>query len=274
MCPIPIDSNTALYGVIGNPVVHSLSPAMHNRAFAQAGHNGVYLAFCVTDIAAAMAGVRALGMAGISVTLPHKVTIMDHLDAVDDLAEKIGAVNTVVNCNGQLTGFNTDGTGAADALAEAIDITGRQIALIGAGGAARAIGFTLMARGAKVTILNRSAHAGKALSKDLGAAYAPMDQWGRIGCDVVINTTPVGMAPQAEAIPINTDHINPAMVVMDIVYNPRETMLLKTARSLGCKTVDGVAMFVNQGAAQFELWTGKKAPRDIMRVTVLEKLNP
>ena len=272
MIPVSIDAKTSLYCVLGNPVAHSLSPVMHNRAFARTGGNSAYVAFRVEDPAGAAAGIRALGIRGASVTIPHKVAIMDHLDEIDDLARSIGAVNTVDNRDGRLIGYNTDGMGAADALAEAVDISGRRIALIGAGGAARAIGFTLAARGAEVLVFNRTRTNGEALAKDLSTRYAPLDQLDRYDCQVVINTTSVGMAPDTDAMPIRAEHLDPAMVVMDIVYNPRLTRLLETARGLGCQTMDGVAMFVNQGAAQFELWTGQTAPRAVMQDAVTEAL--
>ena len=146
------------------------------------------------------------------------------------------------------------------------------MALLGAGGAARAIGFTLAQRGARVTVLNRTRDNGERLAREIGADFLPLGRLSRAECRALINTTPVGMSPNTEAMPIDADQLDPAMTVMDIVYNPRETRLLKTARQLGCKTVDGVAMFVNQGAAQFELWTGRKAPVEVMRETVLEAL--
>lgn len=267
-----INTQTVLYCVIGDPVAHSLSPVMHNRALSHEGQNGVYLAFRIGDPAAAVAAVRTLEIQGVSVTIPHKIAIMAHLDAVDDLAVRIGAVNTVVRRQGRLVGYNTDGMGACDALADTVGLDGCRVALLGAGGAARAIGFTLVQRGAQVTVLNRTLERGENLARDIGAAFLPLDRLSQAECQALINTTPVGMSPDTEAMPIDADHLDPAMTVMDIVYNPRETLLLKTARRLGCRTVDGVAMFVNQGAAQFELWTGRKAPVEVMRETVLEAL--
>jgi shikimate dehydrogenase len=274
MNPISIDTKTALYGVIGDPVAHSLSPVMHNRAFAETGHPGVYLAFRVIDLPPAVAGIRALGLKGVSVTLPHKVAMMDQLDEIDPLAEKIGAVNTIVNRNGRLVGFNTDGRGAVDALADAIAVSGSRVALVGAGGAARAIGFTLAAEGAGVTVVNRSEARGKALARDLDADFQPLGRFGPDGFDILVNTTTVGMVPGTDATPIRPEDLCPDMVVMDIVYNPLETLLLESAGKIGCRTVDGVAMFVNQGAAQFELWTGKKAPVVAMREAVMAALMP
>ncbi len=267
-----INTSTALYGVLGNPVGHSLGPAMHNSAFAHVGFNGVYLAFKVADIKSAVSGIRALGIKGVSITIPHKVAIMEHLDRVDDTAARIGAVNTVVNENGVLTGFNSDSPGAMAALLEKTAIKGKTVAMIGAGGAARAVGHGIKANKGELVILNRTVAKGEALARDLNAGFFPLDRFKDIRPDIVINTTAMGMTPETDVMPVPPSFIRPKMVVMDIVYNPLDTALLKAARQKGCKIVDGVAMFVYQGAYQFEIWTGKKAPVDIMRSVVLKAL--
>jgi len=267
-----IDPSTRLYGVLGHPVGHSLSPAMHNRAFTSAGHNGVYLAFDVTDIASAIAAGRALNVRGWSVTIPHKVDVIPLLDALDPDAERIGAVNTVVNRGGRLVGYNSDGLGAVAALKEKTSVAGLSAAVIGAGGAARAIGFSLRTAGADVTIVNRSPKRGEALARDLDAPFLPLADFDRPMYSILINTTPVGMTPRADAMPVGERVLEAGMVVMDIVYNPMATRLLETAGRIGCTTVDGVAMFVYQGAFQFELWTGAKAPLAVMRETVMNAL--
>jgi len=268
-----IDSHTSLYAVIGHPVSHSLSPAMHNAAFSHTGHNGVYAAMDVTDIEAAVCGIRALSIKGISVTIPHKVDVMPHLDVIDDLAKRIGAVNTIVNRDGTLHGYNTDGMGAAKALMDQTTIKGRHVAILGAGGAARAVGFAVAAEGAALTIANRSVDKGEDLAEALGAEFVPMSNAGAINCDILVNTTSVGMSPHTGSIPIDEDGIDADMVVMDIVYNPLITRLLDTAKSKGCLTIDGVAMFVYQGALQFELWTDTAAPFDVMRSKVYDILS-
>jgi len=269
-----IDTGTRLYGVFGNPVSHSLSPLMHNAAFAHAKYNAVYLAFKIEDIAAAVSAVRAFAVQGVSVTIPHKVSIMPYLDKIDPLAKEIGAVNTVINRNGMLIGYNSDCLGAVRALREKTEIAGKKIAVIGAGGAARAIGFGIKAEKGHVTIVSRSAEKGEILAKAMNADFLPLAAVNA-DFDIVINTTPVGMTPNTEKMPIPPDLLRQGMTVMDIVYNPLQTMLLKEAKKRGCVTVDGLSMFVYQGAFQFELWTGKPAPVDLMRKTVLQALtNP
>ena len=267
-----IDADTSLFCFIGNPVAHSLSPVMHNQAFAAAGYNGVYLAFRVTDPDTAIKGIAALNFKGVSVTLPHKVAVMEYLDAVDETAARIGAVNTIVNNQGRLIGYNTDGAGALQALRTRTSIKDKSVALIGAGGAARAIGFGLVAAGGRVTILNRTRGTGERLAADLQAQFLPLDEWAANHYEILINTTPVGMHPETDATPIPKKNLSKDMVVMDIVYNPLETRFLNEAAASGCRIINGVDMFVFQGAQQFELWTSKKAPVGVMRNAVLEAL--
>ena len=267
-----IDANTSLFGLIGNPVAHSLSPVMHNQAFAATGCNAVYLAFCVTDLGAALKSINALNVKGLSVTLPHKVAVLEYLDDIDDLATKIGAVNTIANHNGKLTGYNTDCQGAIKALQTRTTIDGKSVAIIGAGGAARAIGFGLATDAGRLTILNRTRQSGERLAADLQAEFLPLDECQPNRYDILINTTPVGMYPNTAATPIAKQALSNEMVVMDIVYHPLNTRLLKEASDIGCRTINGLDMFVYQGALQFELWTGKKAPVAVMRQTVLQAL--
>jgi len=266
------DTKTSLFGVIGDPVSHSLSPVMHNKAFSEIGYNAIYLAFHVTDLASAIKGVRGIGIKGLSVTIPHKVSIMNFLDEIDEMAEKIGAVNTVVNKGGKLFGYNTDFLGAIHALREKTDIKNKNILMIGAGGAARAIGFGILSEGGNLTIVNILEDEGKVLSGILGVPYYHLSEFSRLDYDILINTTPVGMSPETNKMPIESMDLRPDKVVMDIIYNPLKTMLLAESEKIGCSTVDGVSMFVHQGAAQFEMWTEKKAPVDIMRKTVLNEL--
>ncbi|MEA3231067.1 MAG: shikimate dehydrogenase [Thermodesulfobacteriota bacterium] len=267
-----IDSRTALYVVIGDPVAHSLSPVMHNAAFDLTGINAVYVALRVTDPAGAVAAIRTLSIAGVSVTIPHKTTVIDYLDQLDPVAETIGAVNTIVNQNGKLIGYNTDGLGAVRALAKKISIAHKRVTIIGAGGAARAIGYAVTEQGARVTIANRTVQRGEALAGDLRTDFLPLRDFTGNSCDVVINTSPVGMHPDTDATPIDDSILRSDMVVMDAVYNPLVTRLLRAAGRTGCITVSGADMFVYQGAAQFELWTGKPAPVDVMRIAVLSAL--
>ncbi len=266
------DTRTALYCVLGNPIGHSLSPVMHNRAFGHHQLNAVYLAFQVADLPAAISGIRSLNIKGASITLPHKTRVIELLDTIDPMAADIGAVNTIINKNGQLIGKNSDSTGATDALLTQTAIEDKTVLIIGAGGAARAIGFGIRKCSGQVTISNRSEAAGKRLATDLEGAFLPPGELAAEQFDILINTTPVGMHPQSDASPVAHDILRPELVVMDIVYNPLETRLLKAAARAGCKTVDGLAMFVNQGARQFEWWTGEKAPVAKMRQAVLENL--
>ena len=267
-----IDTNTSLFCLIGNPVAHSLSPTMHNQALAAIGYNGVYLAFRVLDPAAAIKGIKALNVKGVSVTVPHKIAVMQYLDDVEETAARIGAVNTIVHDKGKLTGYNTDWFGALQALRTRTSIAGKSVGLIGAGGAARAIGFGLKSAGGRLTILNRTRTTGEQLAAELQVDFLPLEACQQNRYDVLINTTPVGMHPDTAATPIANTELLPEMVVMDIVYNPLETRFLKEAAAIGCQTINGVDMFVFQGAQQFELWTGRKAPLEVMRRAVSEAL--
>ncbi len=266
------DAKTLLYGVFGNPVAHSLSPVMHNAAFRQVDYNGIYLAFAIGDIASGIDAVRALNMKGVSITIPHKIEVISHLDGLDPMAERIGAVNTVVRRDGRLIGYNTDAFGAVAALAEKTEIFNKKVAVIGAGGAARAVGFGVRSEGAHVTIMNRSPEKGKDLAGELKAEFRLPGDLKSLAPDILINTTSVGMTPNTDGMPVPADILREGMVVMDIVYHPLTTRLLKEACNRGCIAVDGVSMFVYQGAFQFELWTGIKAPIETMRSTVRKAL--
>jgi shikimate dehydrogenase len=262
-----------LYAVFGDPIGHSLSPVMHNSALAQAGLDGCYLAFRVKDIAAAVNGIRGLGIRGASITIPHKITVMKYLDQVDSLAADIGAVNTIVNRRDVLHGYNSDCTGAIKALSDKTVIHGKDVAVVGAGGGARAVGFGVKQEGGRLTIINRSRQKGEKLASDLDCEFKPLSEIKRLPYHIVVNATSAGMTPHDDGVPVNTDFLESGMVVMDMVYNPLKTRFLVQAAKIGCTTVDGVAMFVNQGAVQFELWTGRKAPVDMMRRVVLDELN-
>ncbi len=267
-----IDAETDLYILLGNPVSHSLGPAMHNRALAYLQHNGVYLAFCVENIEGAIKGIRALGIRGASVTIPHKISVMPFLDKLDPKAERIGAVNTIVNRDGCLVGYNSDATGAVRALLEKTSLKDKAVAIIGAGGAARAIGYGVVSEGAKTVILNRTPERGEPLANELGADFFPLNEIGKVPAEILVNTTPVGMFPDTDATPVDKGLLHDGMVVMDIVYNPFATRFLREAAEKGCITIDGVGMFVYQGAFQLELWTGKAAPITIMRQAVVNAL--
>jgi shikimate dehydrogenase len=258
-----IDAQTKLYGIIGNPVRHSLSPMIHNEAFKRMGWNAVYLAFEIKNLEEALRGIRGLGVRGVSVTIPFKTKVVPFLDKVEGLAKKIGAVNTIVNRGKRLIGYNTDCEGALEALEEKMNLSGERIVLLGAGGAARAIGFGLKERDCRLTIVNRSRIRGEALSRELKCHFLLMSslvkmKTGELEADVVINATSLGMYPRDGESPIPKELLKKGMIVMDIVYEPLETKLLHEAKEKGCLTINGLEMLVRQGAIQFEIWTGKK----------------
>ena len=272
MKDLGVTAQTALFCVLGDPVAHSLSPVMHNAAFAYSGFDGVYVAFRVAEIGAAIQAIRALGIRGASVTIPHKVSAMTHIDAPDEQVKQIGAVNTLLNRGGVLEGRNSDSLGAVKALSATISPAGRHAAVIGAGGAARAVAFGLTRRGARITIVNRGRQRGESLARDIDGDYAPLAEAGRLQADILVNTTPVGMSPDTGLTPVPEACLQSGMVVMDAIYNPAETRLLREARKRGCRVVDGVEMFVCQGALQFEWWTGLSAPIEVMRRAVSDAL--
>lgn len=243
---------------------------MHNAAFFEKGINAVYLAFESNDVEGAIRGMRGLGIKGLSITIPHKTSIIPLLDEIDPLAKDIGAVNTVVNKNSKLIGYNTDAFGAFRALEDVVQVDGKSCIIVGAGGAARAIGYILKRHNVNLVIANRSVERGEALSRCLDSQYITMDKIEDADADILVNTTPVGMSPNIDVCPVPLDVLKPGMTVMDIIYNPRTTKLLRLASERGCQTVDGLGMFIYQGAEQFRLWTGKEAPVDIMK-SVVEK---
>ncbi len=272
-CLSSITPRTRLFAVIGDPVAHSLSPIMHNTAFAHTGIDGAYVAFHVTDLKGAVAGIRALNISGCSVTIPHKIAIMDLIDEVEPAARQIGAVNTIVNDNGRLIGINSDSPGVMTALLEKTSVEGKHVAVLGAGGAARAVAHGVKQHGGRLTIFNRTPERGQRLADELGGEFIPLNAFDGKDIDVLVNTTPLGMTPNTDQMPIAPDCLKSDMTVMDIVYSPLETRLLRTAREKGCQTVDGLAMFVHQGAIQFERWTGESAPVQVMREVVLKALS-
>jgi shikimate dehydrogenase len=258
-----IDAQTKLYGIIGNPVQHSLSPILHNGAFKRLGWNAVYLVFEVKNLEEALRGIRGLGVRGVSVTIPFKTEVIPFLDKVKGLAKKIGAVNTIVNRGGKLIGYNTDCDGALEALEEKMNLRGKRVVLLGAGGAARAIGFGLKGRDCQLIIANRSKKKGEGLSKELGCDYLPISSLvrmkaGELEADVIINATSLGMVPRDGETPIPKKLLEKGMMVMDIVYQPLQTKLLREAKEKGCLTINGLEMLIRQGVAQFLIWTGKR----------------
>jgi shikimate dehydrogenase len=278
-----IDARTQFCGVIGNPVGHSLSPAIHNAAFRKLGLNFVYLAWQVELIGDAIKGLRALGnFRGASVTIPYKVAAIPFLDHVEVTAQRIGAINTIVAEKSELTGYNTDATGALRALKEGrVELKGRHIVILGSGGAARAIAFALAGESGayKLTLLGVDDPERTSLAQDIRSQAAltvedfHLDEAAlrRVLPDahVLIHCTPVGMSPKADTTCISASLLHADLSVMDIVYNPLETRLLKDAKRAGCRTIPGLEMFLNQAVTQFEFWTNQPAPVEVMR-TVLE----
>lgn len=265
-----VNGATEVYGILGNPVSHSLSPAMHNAAFQHLGLPKVYVPFPAKDAGLAIQGFKALGVRGVSVTIPHKQAVIPFLDAIDPVAAKIGAVNTLIIEDGAVFGANTDWLGANAALKQVIDLHGARVLLLGSGGSARAIGFGLLEAGAELTLASRTPATGQALAAALGCPWMPLDSVCGFSADVLINATSVGMGKNSGLSPVPEEALANFVLVMDIVYAPLETRLLREAQARGCKTINGLAMLLYQGVAQFERWTGEKAPVEIMRQELIK----
>ena len=282
----PISTSTQVCAVIGNPVGHSLSPAIHNAAFGALGLDFVYVAFRVEDVEHALKGMRALeNFRGMSITIPHKTQAMAWVDEIAEVDRSIGAINTVVNEDGRLVGLSTDGPGALKALADAgVELHGKRVLMLGAGGAARAIAFTLSRRVAlaELRILDIDRKVLDALVADLkngtdiplfGDPFTDTALSAAMGAaDVVVHCTPIGMHPQVGRSLVPPELFQPGQVVFDIVYTPLETRLLADARQSGLTVIPGAEMFVNQAALQFERFTGQAAPAQVMHDIVLGHL--
>jgi len=272
-----LDQATRIFGVAGNPIAHSLSPLMQNTAFRREGVNAVLLPLKTRTLDDLLALVRGLPLAGLAITMPLKQEILPHLANMDPLTARIGACNTLrVSSDGKFVGFNTDAAGVVRPLEKRIKLKGARIAVLGAGGAARAAVFALVDQGAEVLIVNRTHETAQALAKDAKAQALTREQFARGRFDAVINTTPCGMAGSKQPLPIAESELNAGLVpglIFDMVYNPLETPLLKLAKERGIPTISGVEMFVQQGARQFEIWTGKPAPEaEMQRVVELALL--
>ena len=284
-----ISGKTRLCGIIGDPIEHTMSPIMHNAAFRQMGVDYLYVPFKVKqgELAKAIDGMKALNIRGLNVTIPHKVAVIQFLDKLDHLAEKIGAVNTIVNDDGVLTGYNTDGAGFLQALLEGgIEPKEKKVVILGAGGASRAISFSLADRGAHLVILNRrleldwaeelASRISQTFSKKVDALELNRKNLARVldRADIMVNATSMGMTPNINETPVTSDLLKPDLTVFDIVYNPIKTRLLREAEAAGARAISGLDMLVGQGALAFEKWTGLKAPIELMReeaTKVLEK---
>jgi shikimate dehydrogenase len=282
-----ISGKTQICALIGDPVTHTMSPAMHNAAFKKLGLDFLYISFRVKpeELPPAAAGLRALNVRGFNVTIPHKVSIIPLLDSLDLLAEKIGAVNTVVNDGGALIGYNTDAEGFLRALLDkGIRPAGKNVVILGAGGASRAISFVLAGKGARLTVLNRrleldwAEDIARLIRKELGKEVKVGELNPRTlspalaKADILVNATSVGMSPASRSSPVPARFLKRRLIVFDIVYNPLETRLLKEAKAAGAKVIGGVDMLAWQGALAFEKWTGRPAPVDLMRREAVKML--
>jgi shikimate dehydrogenase len=283
---MPISGKTRVCGVIGDPIDHTLSPTMHNAAFNHLKLDFVFLAFRVKAAALedAMRGMRGLGIRGLNVTMPHKNAVIKYLDAVDPTVEFLGSANTILNDDGRLLGFNTDGVGALKALREnGVNLDGKKLLLLGAGGAAKAIAFSLAKEVEELVVLNRVSKKAKDLAEALsviygkkvvGEALSPsVIQKNLQDAHIVINATSVGMHPHVSQSLVAPQWLKHDLTVMDIVYNPVETKLAKDAKVVGAHVISGVEMLLYQGAASFEIWTGLSAPIEVMRKAALNKLD-
>jgi shikimate dehydrogenase len=282
-----INPQTRVYALIGNPVSHSMSPAIHNAAFMERNLDCIYVAFQVEDVKSALAGMRALdNFRGMSVTIPHKIEVMQYVDEIPDVDRYIGSINTVVKEDGKLIGFKTDGPGALKAIVDGgVELAGKNVLMLGAGGAARAIAFTLAQKGniGKLVLLDINEEFLSQLTGDLRSGTDAVIVDGALNpatvaehmasADLIINCTPVGMHPNEDASLVDEVLFRPGQVVFDVVYNPLETKMLRQAKGKGLKVIQGVEMFINQAILQFERFAGADAPEELMRKVVMEKLS-
>lgn len=281
-----ISGRTQVCGVIGDPIEHTLSPVLHNAAFGHLKLDYVFLAFRVKtkDLENAMRGMRGLDLRGLNVTMPHKHAVTKFLDDTDDAVKFLGAANTILNNDGRLIGFNTDGVGALKALTEnGVSLSGKKLLLLGAGGAAKAIAFSLAKEVRELVVLNRDPKKAEALAESLRKVYRKDIMGGSLSpnlianhlkdAHILVNATSVGMAPNVNDSIVEREWLKPDLAVMDAVYNPIETKLMKLAKAADAKVISGVEMLLYQGAASFEIWTGCPAPIGIMRKAALDVLS-
>jgi 3-dehydroquinate dehydratase/shikimate dehydrogenase len=267
-----IRGRTRVYGVIGNPIGHSLSPLLHNTAFRARKFDAVFVPFLVRALPDFLSAMEKFGVRGVSVTIPHKETILRFLGDCDPLAARIGAVNTlVVRSGGRLYGYNTDYVGVLRSLEQRMRLAGSRVLLFGAGGAARAAAFALAQAGSIVCLCARRPERARALARAMGGQVVERDALSTEYFDAIVNCTPLGMHP-AGGCPLGSAELN-CRLVMDMVYRPRETELLRLARRKGIETISGVEMFLAQGFAQYEIWTGERAPEEAMRRAVTAALD-
>ena len=280
-----ISGKTEICGILGDPIEHTMSPVMHNTAFKNKGVDYVYLAFRVKkeELGKAIEGMRALNIRGLNITIPHKVTVIQFLDELDHLAAKIGAINTIVNSNGVLKGYNTDATGFLQALRErGIEPKGKRVVILGAGGASRAISFILAERGSSLVILNRTWDKAKVCADRISEIFQSEATALKLNrenlatalseADILVNATSVGTSPDTNETPVTSNLLKPSLIVFDIVYNPIKTRLQREAEVAGATVISGLDMLVWQGALAFEKWVGLEAPVELMREEVIRVL--
>ena len=281
-----ISGKTKICGVIGNPIQHTLSPTIQNAAFTHLNLDFIFTAFKVkaTELEIAIQGMRSLNIYGLNVTMPHKNSVINYLDEKDPLVSFLNSANTIVNKKGRLFGFSTDGIGAIKALQEnGVDLSSSKVLLLGAGGAGRAIAFSILDKVEDLVVLNRDPAKIKNLEFDLKLKFKKNIHFDLLSknslkknlrsSDVLINATNIGMKPNSNLSIINPKLLTSDLTVMDIVYTPIETKLLADAKKVGAKTIDGVEMLIYQGAASFELWTDRKAPIEIMKLAALKQIS-
>jgi 3-dehydroquinate dehydratase/shikimate dehydrogenase len=290
--PSEINDATRLFGVVADPVAHSLSPLIHNSAFNHQGINARYLPFRIApdDLKSFLNWCLESGVVGLSVTIPHKESILEYVHEVESAAQGIGAINTVVFRNGSAVGFNTDYRAAMDCLHEALKtqqtlnkiegreddlLRGRTVLLLGAGGVARAIGYGVKMRGGIAIIASRTQERSQQLAHDLKAEAIPWEQRYSRVAGVLVNCSPVGMHPDIDSTPYEiTEQLSADTIVFDTVYNPENTVFIKSAKKAGCLTINGLDMFVRQAAYQYKLFTGEEPPVSLMREVVKRATSP
>ena len=281
-----INGKTNVFGIIGDPVEHTLSPGMHNAAFKKLDMNNIYVPFHVNaeELEDAITGAYALGIRGLNVTIPHKTEVIKYLDYLDIAAGLIGAVNTIEFGKNGAVGHNTDGIGAVRAINEITSVKNKKVMILGAGGAARAVGFQILLSGAKTLVIsNRTIEKASELRDDLVEKLEPDVKVTDLGheletelkdTDILVNTTPIGMYPNISQKPLVTaDMMHEDLVVNDIVYNPLKTGLLDEAEKAGAKTISGVKMLIYQGVESFKIWTGIEPPVEVFKKALMDQMN-
>jgi 3-dehydroquinate dehydratase/shikimate dehydrogenase len=280
-----VNQATKVFGVIGDPIGHSLSPVIHNAAMRKLGINGVYIPFRVPrgELSVFLKAYEAIPVKGYSVTIPHKEAALALAKTKDQTATIVGAANTLVMQEDGFTAYNTDLDAFRDSLTAALGasadgaastLSGKGVLVLGAGGVARAVARALQSEGARITVANRSSERAQDLAEDVGCRFVNWEARHNVISDLLINCTPVGMHPHIDEIPVHTSFLRPELAVMDTIYTPENTLLIKEALARGCKVVTGVEMFIRQAATQFRLFTGQEAPLDLLRSIVKRALSP